>query len=479
MRLLPLLFLVSISCHVVLSEGETKTAAELRVDGDNLTKERKYIEAASAFTAAIELEPEEATNYYRRATIYLIQGKSSLALPDLEKVVDLKPDHQQARQKRGKIYLEKGLFSKAREDFDALLAIKPGTDSLINQLKSVVEAEDHQKRAEEFFDSQRWNEAIVSLTSLIDIAPDLPAFRLKRAECNLNIQQYSPILEDMTKVLRIQADNTDALYLRGKALYLLGQNEAAISHFKKALNSDPDNKKCRVIFKMINKLEKHLKSGESLYNEGKHKESYDQYNEALTTDPNNQHIRPNVYLHLCRNSLKMNQPEKAIEECNKCIEIDSELVDAYVEKAEAHLKLEQFQEAINAYNKAHEKQPQNQHIAQGLNNARRLQKMSERKDYYKILGINKVATDREIRKAYRLLAVKWHPDKHDDKEMARVKYIEVTEAYEVLTDDEKKRRYDNGEDLDQPQNPHFHNPFGGGGFPFGGGGGNHFHFNFG
>lgn len=64
-------------------------------------------------------------------------------------------------------------------------------------------------------------------------------------------------------------------------------------------------------------------------------------------------------------------------------------------------------------------------------------------DYYNILGLNKNASDDEIKKAYRKLAIKWHPDKNPDKQKeAEDKFKEISEAYEVLKDSRKRQIYD-------------------------------------
>jgi len=70
------------------------------------------------------------------------------------------------------------------------------------------------------------------------------------------------------------------------------------------------------------------------------------------------------------------------------------------------------------------------------------------KDYYKILGVSRDADDKELKKAYRQLAMKWHPDKNpDNKEEANRRFQEIGEAYEVLSDEEKRKVYDQfGED---------------------------------
>lgn len=66
----------------------------------------------------------------------------------------------------------------------------------------------------------------------------------------------------------------------------------------------------------------------------------------------------------------------------------------------------------------------------------------EYKDYYKVLGVNKNATQDEIKKAYRKLAVKYHPDKNKGNKEAEEKFKEANEANEVLSDPEKRKKYD-------------------------------------
>ncbi|POM76529.1 Type II (General) Secretory Pathway (IISP) Family, partial [Phytophthora palmivora] len=95
-----------------------------------------------------------------------------------------------------------------------------------------------------------------------------------------------------------------------------------------------------------------------------------------------------------------------------------------------------------------------------------IQAMDPSKDYYKVLGVSKQFSDRELKKSYRQLALKYHPDKAEnaeDKEVAKEKFVEVSEAYEVLSDPDKRKEYDDAR------------RFGGtgGGFPggFGGQGG--------
>lgn len=84
----------------------------------------------------------------------------------------------------------------------------------------------------------------------------------------------------------------------------------------------------------------------------------------------------------------------------------------------------------------------------------------EKRDYYEVLGVSKTATADEIKKAYRKMAIKYHPDKNPGDKAAEEKFKEAAEAYDVLSNDEKRQRYDQ-----------FGHNMGPQGFPGGGAGG--------
>ena len=113
--------------------------------------------------------------------------------------------------------------------------------------------------------------------------------------------------------------------------------------------------------------------------------------------------------------------------------------------------------------------------------------MAEKRDYYEVLGVDRNASSEEIKKAYKKMAIKYHPDKNPGNKEAEEKFKEAAEAYAVLSDADKKAKYDRfghagvdgaGPDfsggfgnLNDILNDLFGGGFGGGGFggSFGGG----------
>ncbi|HCQ83855.1 MAG TPA: molecular chaperone DnaJ, partial [Verrucomicrobiales bacterium] len=91
--------------------------------------------------------------------------------------------------------------------------------------------------------------------------------------------------------------------------------------------------------------------------------------------------------------------------------------------------------------------------------------MMSQRDYYEILGVSKSASAEEIKKAYRKMAVKFHPDKNPGDKKAEDKFKELGQAYEALSDPQKRAAYDQ----------YGHAAFDGRSRGFGGGGGGGFH----
>ncbi|EPS59952.1 hypothetical protein M569_14852, partial [Genlisea aurea] len=210
---------------------------------------------------------------------------------------------------------------------------------------------------------------------------------------------------------------------------------------------------------------------------GKLRLAVEEYRAALAMDPNHSAYNVNLHLGLCKLLVKLGRANDAVASCSEVLEIDDNIVEALVQRGEAKLLLEDWEGAVGDIKSAAEKSPQDMSIREALMRAENSLKLSKRKDWYKILGVAKTAPVLEIKKAYKKLALQWHPDKNtENRAEAEAKFQEIAAAYEILGDDEKRARYDSGEDVEgngMSSGGGF-NPFGGGGFH----GGQQFTFHF-
>ena len=156
---------------------------------------------------------------------------------------------------------------------------------------------------------------------------------------------------------------------------------------------------------------------------------------------------------------KLSQHTKAIEEASKLVNIE-EIPDSLYILGDAQTAAEMYEDALRTFRRALEvalSDEDKNTAKQKVQEAEVALKQSKEKNYYKILEVSRRATKKEIKKAYKEKALKWHPDKNPDNvEHAEKMFSEIAEAYEVLSDDEMRAKFDRGEDV-------FGNQGGGGG----------------
>jgi DnaJ family protein C protein 3 len=160
--------------------------------------------------------------------------------------------------------------------------------------------------------------------------------------------------------------------------------------------------------------------------------------------------------------------------CAEALQLKPNSLYGLISKARQHTDKEEYEAAIGTLNTAKEHHGANEKVQKLINEAQTLLKRSKQKDYYKVLGVPRDADARDIKKAMRREAKKFHPDKASmqgiSKEEAEKKMSAINEAYEVLSDPELRERFDRGDDPNDPtgggQQPFQGSPFGGGGHQF-------------
>lgn len=269
-------------------------------------------------------------------------------------------------------------------------------------------------------------------------APRPRKWQLMRAEALLRMGDANSLGEAQhisAALLRSNNQDPEALVLRGRALYAQGENDKALQHFRKAISCDPDYKDAVKWLKTARELEKMKEEGNSEYKAGRYQSAAEKYTAALEVDPTNRLTNAKIYQNraLCR--IKLKEYEDAIADCDKAFSLDPSYNKALRTKASALGSAGNWQECINVWSELKKKDGEDQqNIAREIRKAELELKKAQRKDYYKILGVEKSADDNQIKKAYRKLAIVHHPDKNPGDENAEARFKDISEAYETLSD---------------------------------------------
>ncbi|XP_072300710.1 dnaJ homolog subfamily C isoform X2 [Eucyclogobius newberryi] len=441
--------------------------------GKKLLAAGQLADALSHFHAAVDGDPKNYLAYYRRATVFLALGKSKSALPDLARVIELKPDFTSARLQRGNLLLKHGKLDEAESDFKKVLKSNP-SEKEESEAQSLLQKSDEIQRltaeAHRSFKNKDFVTTASQLDTIIETCAWDAASREMRAECFIQMGEMWKAATDLKAASKLKSDNTQAFYKLSTIYYNLGDHELSLNEVRECLKLDPDHKQCYSHYKQVKKLNKQIQSAEELLKEQRYEEAVDKYEAVMKTEPNVHHFTLLAKQRICHALVKVQHSSKALAMCSEILQSEPDNVDTLKDRAEAYIQEEQYEEAVKDYESAAQLNENDREIKEGLEKARRLLKQSQKKDYYKILGVKRTAQKKEIIKAYRKLAQQWHPDNFQDpeeKKKAQNKFIDIAQAKEVLTNPEMREKFDHGEDPMDPesqQGQRFHQHFRGG-FP--------------
>ncbi|KAL8609678.1 hypothetical protein ACOMHN_042717 [Nucella lapillus] len=298
--------------------------------------------------------------------------------------------------------------------------------------------------------------ALYHLESCLKTSPASHRWKVQRAEALVFLGRQQAAQEQANDVLVREPLNADALYVRGLSMYYQDNTEKAFQHFQQVLRLAPDHVKARDAFKRAKRLSAQKEAGNRYFREERLQEAQDLYRQALAIDPLNACTNAKLFFNCAAVNMKLNRLDQAIQDCSEAIERDGNYVKAFLRRGKCYMDTEQYEEATRDYEKVCKLQRSREH-KQLWREAKEAMKKSQRKDYYKVLGVNKTATEDEIKKAYKKRALKHHPDRHahaskEEQKKEEVKFKEVGEAYSVLSDGKRRAQYDSGQSLNDIAN---------------------------
>ncbi|KAJ3245019.1 hypothetical protein HDU78_010074 [Chytriomyces hyalinus] len=488
---------------------------------------RNFAECLRDCRAAIAMDPTQCKLYLRAAKALVFMGDLEAAKAFLRDGV------QAARQSKGTWELAE----KCNEEIASITSIQSSlavvsaqleaasapTATATQKTKSFLAALTAIETAMILADPSNAKQSRSSSTSSRLLTADLnnlsPKWKLQRAECLVGLLELGEAAKVVSnQVLSYDSTNSEGLALRAQILYLNDSHSLAhvVQLLTNALAYDPDNKRARVFWKKIKALEVIKKEGNEAYGASSWDAAEEKYSKFLEEDTIGGVVRVKVLSNRAIVRSKAGRHSPTVADCTTAIELlqtlcfprnqsssdeanspssadiasstqSSLFLKLHLRRADSNLKLEAYDKSVQDYHVCAEIKPEDREIANALRRAQKAEKTAKRKDYYKILGVDKSADEGAIKKAYRKMALQYHPDKQaslpeEERHDSDAKFKEISEAYSVLSDPQKKQMFDSGMDIDgsSASGGMNGNPFGGGGedmqdilrmFMNGGGGG--------
>lgn len=502
--------------------------------------------ALDLLDSAIQKDPSSSYALMVRGVVYLSQDRLANALVDFSRMIDndielngaISPASAMAYFYRSKSSSKMGDLKEAYSDIQKYFELLEESDSSSNAFTYKNEAQELRsqlllglnwltslnsalpknfpKEEKDFYDIMLDDKKILEIgkipdvvssdiSELIRIAPQSAILRLTRSLIRLKNKDYTLSITDLLFVSRVQPSNTKVHLLIGRIKISAQDYDGAYESFADCRKLDADNKQCKKLWRSTKNFKKALdevkqaiklelyKKVERLLGNGDI-ESSSIY--ELAKDLNSESAIGSIYSVACVAHSKLpggtsgeNQSE-TLKYCNKAIAVNKEDIEALLTRGEIQLDIGDYDEASEDFNVVLKLEDINgshgkaQEFLQKVERSRRMGR-----DYYKVLGVSRKASDKDIRKAYRKLSKEWHPDKYSGdlpKDKVEKKMSDINEAYEVLSKPELREKFDSGIDPNNQQQQQgrpgedFFGGFGGGfpgggfgGFPFGGGQGGH------
>lgn len=419
----------------------------LRQAKDHLQQSRPEL-ALNAMNQYVKENPKNAVGYRFRAKIKEFMQKYSDAINDYTESITIKKDLLVV-EARGWAELRIGLFLDAKADAK--------TSKSMNLDMNVTKAEHLYQMGQAELDNNRAKQALLTTERLLKITTHWSEARKLRGRVHLAMGNFHSAYIELSNYMIISKENLYAALAHVQFFGLNNQKKAS-ELIVECLMKNEDDKECRTLksemFREKNKLSK-VSSNQDIELKLREMENLNAKRNSILFLKNTYNgIRLMLYKKGCDNSvLKMCKQALKLEKTDNLL---SRVVDLMIDLEMYDKALQKIQKLENELNKEFKD------LKQRVYNAR---KSASKVNYYKILGVSRQATKKQIQLAHRKLALKFHPDRYKgdlDKETVTKKMALINKAKEYLLDDKKRKMIDLGQDPDNPAPPDMNFD----GFPF-------------
>ena len=429
---------------------------ELKELGNNQFKNQNYTSAINYYTRGISLNSSEPALYANRATCYKCLGKYKESISDYTKAIQLNPRNTKNLKKLSSVYIIVGNFGEAQLLLQKCSNLEPADSSHIYELNKIKKMVEDFEKINEKVKEQKWDDVEEQSKKLLNDAPCFKELQKMYIQACLELCKFKPVIDYINNNVSsyIKSRDEEFNFLLAKAYYFKGDYDLARKEMNNLIRRGFNDDKYAKLKRRIDTINDAKIRANTYFKSNNYEQAINEYTKLLDFDPENKNFMSIILTNRALCYKKTGKNMEALKDVDKAIEYNPNYSTAYIRRALIYEEFKMFDDAKSDLCKAKELDPNNSKIDGYMNEANQKGEAARNRDYYKILEIDRNATQEQIKKAYRKLALRYHPDRNSEseqtKKVAQRKFQDVSDAYSVLSDPKKKEMFDQGID---PLNP--------------------------
>ena len=440
---------------------------DLKEKGNSFFKQKRYEDAITFYNKALKLNPKAEVLYSNKGTCEKCLKEYKESIRDYEKALELNPKNTKNMNRLASVYIIKGQIGNAKMLQEKALNLEPNNSIFKEQMTIIEKILEDEEKLEDRIKDKKFEDAEEVCKRLIEKESDFSELKLKYIKILIENVKLTEAIQYINNEINFEdkKSNEQFDYLTALCLYYDGQYEKA----KKQINlmkSKGNSIDTKDLLEKVNTIDSIKTKANEIFKQKKYEEAIEEYTKILEFDPNNKKFNSLILANRALCYQKLNKNVEALRDSNQSIKLNPFYARGYIKRGNVYMELKMFDDARADFQKAKDLDPNVAGVDGYLNDANKNAEKARKRDYYAILGIDKNADEKEIKRAYKKMAMKYHPDRNSEseesKKMAEKKFIDVNDAYSVLSDPKKRSMYDQGVDPLSPEEA------GGGGVHFGG-----------
>ena len=421
-----------------------------KLKGNEEFKKKNYAAAVGLYTEGIQLDPSQDVLYSNRGLSYMNLNEPEKAKKDFSKAIELNPNNIKAMKRISYMLIQEGLLLEALIYLRKIRKIDREEPAILTEIEECQKLIQYKRELDDNKIINDWNKCYELSSKLIKRCNKCFEIKIIYLESMVNSYQIEEALsyyKNDFSANEKQLENVQILII--KAYFNDGKYEKS----KQLLLNFLSNAKDSNLIEKIKKLSEKLEQIESLkekannyYKESKYTEAINIYNELLSLDNNNKIFNALILSNRSLCYYKKHELFNSLHDINASIKLNDKYWKSFQRRANINIRLKYSEQAKEDLRRVLELDPSNSDARKTLEGILKGERNKGTYNLYNILGVSQNATFEEIRKEYKKLAFKWHPDKNNDTEEKKIfaekKFKEINEAYNILNDPKKRDYYD-------------------------------------